>query len=82
MNIELGIRLTDSNYDYENLNKNENLSKSFVSEYLTRANQKIITKNFFNKFFFFWATKAMKISNKKILKIKLIHYLIQSAKNI
>ena len=70
MNIELGIRLTDSNYDYENLNKNENLSKSFVSEYITRVNKKIITKNFFSKFFFFWATKAMKISNKKKLKIK------------
>ena len=29
MNIELGIRLTDSNYEYDNSVKNENTSKSY-----------------------------------------------------
>ena len=70
MNIELGIRLTDSNYEFENSTKNDTLSSSFESHSVTSDNDNISKKSFLNKIFFFWATKAMNISNKKILKIK------------
>ena len=70
MNIELGIRLTDSNYEFENSTKNDTLSSSFESHSVTSYNDNISKKSFLNKIFFFWATKAMNISNKKILKIK------------
>ena len=70
MNIELGIRLTDSNYEYDNSDKIENTSKSYRPQYLTTTHQNISNKNFLNKLFFFWSTKAMKISNKKKLEIK------------
>ena len=69
MNIELRIRLTDSNYDY-NSTKNELLSSSFESLSVSPDNENISKKSFVNKLFFFWSTKAMNISNKKILKIK------------
>ena len=70
MNIELGIRLTDSNYEYENSTKNDTLSSSFESHSVISDNEDISKKSYLNKIFFFWATKAMNISNKKILKIK------------
>ena len=65
MNIELGLRLTDSNYEYDNLTKTENMSTSFESHSSLPVNKSIFKKNFLNKLFFFWSTKAMKISNKK-----------------
>ena len=70
MNIELGIRLTDSNYEYENSTKNDTLSSSFESHSVISDKENISKKSFINKLFFFWSTKAMNISNKKILKIK------------
>jgi len=69
MNIELGLRLTDSNYEYDNMTKTENMSTSFESHSSLPVNKSIFKKNFLNKLFFFWSTKAMNISNKKNLKI-------------
>ena len=78
MNIELGIRLTDSNYEYENSTKNDTLSSSFESHSVISDKENISKKSFINKLFFFWSTKAMNISNKKILKIK---HLVQGQEN-
>jgi len=71
MNIELGIRLTDSNFEYENLAKSDTLSSSLYVHSINTNNQSIFKKSCLNKLFFFWSTKAMNISNKsKNLKIK------------
>ena len=70
MNIELGIRLSDSNYEFENSTKNDTLSSSFESHSVISNYEDISKKSFLNKLFFFWSTKAMNISNNKNLKIK------------
>jgi hypothetical protein len=69
MNIELGIRLTETNYEYENSTKNDTLSASYDSHSIISEKDNIEHKSFLNKLFFFWSTKAMNISNKKILNI-------------
>ena len=69
MNIELGIRLTETNYEYENSTKNDTLSVSYDSHSIISEKDNIEHKSFLNKLFFFWSTKAMNISNKKILNI-------------
>ena len=70
MNIELGIRLTDPNYEYENSTRNDTISASFESRSVISDYEDISKKSFLNKLFFFWSTKAMNISNNKNLKIK------------
>lgn len=71
MNIELGIRLTDPNFEYENLPKSDTLSSSLYIHSVNTNNKNIFKKSCLNKLFFFWSTKAMSISNKgKNLKIK------------
>ena len=64
MNIELGIRLTDSNYENENSTKIDTLSSSFESHSVISEYEDISKKSFMNKLFFLWSTKAMNISNK------------------
>ena len=69
MNLELSVRLTDSNYDFENIMKTDTLSSS--ESHSNKSNsESIYNKSILNKLFFFWSTKAMNISNKKNLKIK------------
>ena len=70
MNIELGIRLTDSNFNYENLTTNETMMSSFETKAIKKNKENINQKSFFNKLFFLWSRKAINIANKKDLKIK------------
>ena len=79
MNIELGIRLTDPNFDYENITTNETLISSFVTNPKKKVNESITKKSFFNKLFFLWSRKAIDIANKKNLKIK---HLVQGQENL
>ena len=79
MNIELGIRLTDPNFEYENLAKSDTLSSSLYMHSINTNNKSIFKESCLNKLFFFWSTKAMNISNKrKNLKIK---HLVEGQEN-
>ena len=58
MNIELGIRLTDSNYEYDNSTKNDSLSASFETPSIISVKDNIKHKSFLNKLFFFLVNKS------------------------
>ena len=79
MNIELGIRLTDPNFDYESLTRNETLISSFETHPKKKVNESITKKSFLNKLFFLWSRKAIDIANKKDLKIR---HLVKGQENI
>ena len=79
MNIELGIRLTDTNFDYENITRYETLMSSFENNPKKKNSENITQKSFFNKLFFLWSRKAIDIANKKDLKIK---HLVTDQENI
>ena len=79
MNIELGIRLTDSNFNYENLTTNETMMSSFETKAIKKNKENINQKSFFNKLFFLWSRKAINIANKKDLKIK---HLVNGQENL
>ena len=79
MNIELGIRLTDPNFDYESITRNETLISSFETNPKKKVNESITKKSFLNKLFFLWSRKAIDIANKKDLKIR---HLVKGQENI
>jgi hypothetical protein len=70
MNIELGIRLTDSNYEYENSTKNDTLSSSFESHSVISDNEDISKKSYLNKIFFFLGNKSNEYIKQKNFKNK------------
>ena len=58
MNIELGIRLTDPNFEYENLPKSDTLSSSLYIHSVNTNNKNIFKKSCLNKLFFFLVNKS------------------------
>ena len=66
MNIELGIRLTDPNFDYESLTRNETLISSFETHPKKKVNESITKKSFLNKLFFYGQEKQLISLTKKI----------------
>ena len=79
MNIELGIRLTDPNFDYDSITRNETLISSFETNPKKNKSESITKKSFCNKLFFLWSRKAINIANKRDLKIK---HLVKGQENI
>ena len=79
MNIELGIRLTDPNFNYDNITRNETLISSFDASPKQIKSESITKKSFCNKLFFLWSRKAINISNKRDLKIK---HLVKGQENL
>ena len=79
MNIELGIRLTDPNFNYDNITRNETLISSFNANPKKIKSESITKKSFCNKLFFLWSRKAIHISNKRDLKIK---HLVKGQENL
>ena len=79
MNIELGIRLTDPNFDYESISRYETIISSFETNLKKKVSESITKKSFWNKLFFLWSRKAIDIANKKDLKIK---HLVKGQENI
>ena len=79
MNIELGIRLTDPNFNYDNITRNETLISSFDANPKKIKSESITKKSFCNKLFFLWSRKAIHISNKRDLKIK---HLVKGQENL
>ena len=79
MNIELGIRLTDPNFDYESLTRYETIITSFDKNPKKKSSESITKKSFLNKLFFLWSRKAIDIANKRDLKIK---HLVKGQENI
>jgi hypothetical protein len=57
MNIELGIRLTDPNFEYENLAKSDTLSSSLYMHSINTNNKSIFKESCLNKLFFFGQQK-------------------------
>ena len=57
MNIELGIRLTDPNFNYDNITRNETLISSFDANPKKIKTESITKKSFCNKLFFLWSRK-------------------------
>ena len=90
MNIDLGIRLTDPNFDYDSITRYETLISSFETNPKKKESESISKKSFCNKLFFLWSRKAIDIANKKDLKIKhlvkgqenLIYFLFQTIYNM
>jgi hypothetical protein len=57
MNIELGIRLTDPNFEYENLSKSDTLSSPLYVHSVKSNNKSIFKNSWLNKLFFFGQQK-------------------------
>ena len=79
MNIELGVRLTDPNFDYESITRYGTIISSFETNLKKKVSESITKKSFWNKLFFLWSRKAIDIANKKDLKIK---HLVKGQENI
>ena len=79
MNIDLGIRLTDPNFDYDSITRYETLISSFETNPKKKECECISKKSFCNKLFFLWSRKAIDIANKKDLKIK---HLVKGQENL
>ena len=79
MNIDLGIRLTDPNFDYDSITRYETLISSFETNPKKKESESISKKSFCNKLFFLWSRKAIDIANKKDLKIR---HLVKGQENI
>ena len=79
MNIELGIRLNDPNFDYQNITRNETIITSFETNPKKIKSESITKKSFWNKLFFLWSRKAINIANKRDLKIK---HLVKDQENL
>ena len=79
MNIDLGISLTDPNFDYDSMTRYETLISSFETNPKKKECECISKKSFCNKLFFLWSRKAIDIANKKDLKIK---HLVKGQENL
>ena len=79
MNIELGIRLNDPNFDYQNISRTGTIITSFDTNPKKIKSESITKKSFWNKLFFLWSRKAINIANKRDLKIK---HLVEDQENL
>ena len=66
MNIDLGIRLTDPNFDYDSITRYETLISSFETNPKKKESESISKKSFCNKLFFYGQEKQLILLIKKI----------------
>ena len=66
MNIDLGIRLTDPNFDYDSITRYETLISSFETNPKKKSVNVLIKKVFAINYFFYGQEKQLILLIKKI----------------